>query len=96
MTCTHDAEEFLAAASLALQHGEDLMCSPQLQRDHQVAIDGKRMAPCHYCRVQQSLWAFKLLVHPPVCLHCCSAVLILLCSLFVFLVLCFQPLNRCT
>lgn len=66
MTCTHDSETFLASASLALQYGEDIMLMTPQQLEYHGVNTRKRMLPCHYCRVQQTLWAFRLHVHNPV------------------------------
>lgn len=72
MTCTHDAETFLASASLVMQHGEDLLCMPPQPMEELSVQVLKRMAPCKFCKVQQTLWAFKMIVFVEVRRCLCS------------------------
>jgi hypothetical protein len=67
MTCTVDAKSFLAAASLAMQHGENLLCSSTATKLKLGVDPNKCMVPCKYCKIVQTLWAYKLELVQPVC-----------------------------
>jgi hypothetical protein len=67
MTSTRDAQSFLASASLAMQHGEDLLCSSAATKHKLAVCPAKRTVPCEFCKIVQTLWSFKLKVVQPVC-----------------------------